>query len=614
MEHFSARQLASAFKLLGSVLLLTLPMACGSENEDSAGVGGSTPGSGGSTGGASGSTGGASGSTGGSSGSTGGSSGSTGGSSGSTGGASGSTGGASGSSGGASGSGGSEVTPPLVDPNGPRQFLTWDGGSGPSSTQWNRHLRLPWKTTGSGDWLDAEQTPQGTVPYVSASVTEVGPVSLDVTSLVQRWLDNGENRGFYLRTDQAFAFHFVGRTASDVANRPSLEVVTDQGSFAAPPLANAQWSPTSTKAVDSRSAFKVNSGQTLAIVLFDLEGVKGKVQSATLRLTCTELKYKGVLNIFEADPPVFRVGGGAEPPIEGIAAAYPLDKGIENHPSVLFAADFSDIKGKYSGSCGEAEQQYDSSTESTYIRGKFIPGKTGSCGLKTQILRGTAEGVPERVENALYARYYVYLESDWGSTVDGNKMPGWDNRFGWWNPAQGGYWQSTTGNGGSPGTGLKVWNKSKNRWEYEGHSLRGLGGTKAGDGNYYDDLFWVGGYIYNLDQGGAFGNDVGWTGTVLSKERWFCIEQYIRMNSVEGPYDAVGNGTAVKDGVYRAWVDGVLSVERTDLRWTRRPEYGLEAFWFNWYHGGTQPPITEMHYRMNSVVVAKEYIGPRKDP
>lgn len=510
--------------------------------------------------------------------------------------------------------GGGGAVPPTIDPKGPRQFLTWDGGSGPSGTAWNRHLRLPWKNPGAGDWLDADQVPQGERPFSIGEVAGPGPVSVDVTTLVKRWLASGENRGFYLRTNQAYAFQFIGRTSDNTAERPSLEIKTDQGAFSAPPLANAQWSPTSASAVDSRASFKVNSGQTLAIVLFDLEGVTGAIESATLKLTCTESKYKGELRIFEADPPVFRVGGGQEKPLEGIAASYPRDKGIEAHPSVLFAADFSDVSGDYSGRCGEATTQDDAETESTYLRGVFKPGSVGSCGLKVPVVRGDGEGAPSSTENALFARYYVYLESDWGSTVDANKMPGWDNRFGWWNPAQGGYWQSTTGNGGSPGTGLRVWNAGKKRWEYEGHSLRGHGGKKEGDGNYYDDLFWVGGYIYHLDQAGPFGTGVAWTGTVLSKGRWFCIEQFIQMNSVQGPYDAEGNGAAVADGIYRAWVDGVLSYERKDFRWTRHPRFGLEGFWFNWYHGGTQPPITEMHYRMDSVVVAREYIGPRKDP
>ena len=515
--------------------------------------------------------------------------------------------GASGASG-SSGSGGSVSI--IVDKNGPQQFLTWDGGSGPTKKYWSRRLELPWKNLNTGDWLDAKEQPQGAAPYATAEISKPSTSSLDVTQLVTRWLTTKENRGFYLRTNKAHALSFAGRTHADSAQHPALEVKTDQGTFQAPVLANANWSPSSFKAFDTRAKFKVNDANTLAIVLFDLSKVKGKVQSATLKLTCLELKYASVLSVFEADPPVFRVGGGVQKPTLGIAKDYLFDQGIEKHSSVLFAGDFSKLDSY--GGAKKCEQIPDPKTQTVAARGKFTSGSTGaSCSPRKAVVRGTGEGLPEKTEKALYARYYVYLENDWGSTVDGNKMPGWDNRFGWWNPAQGGYWQAVTGNGGSPGTGKKVWTGS--RWEYHGHSLRGLGGAKTGDGNYYDDFFILAGYIYNLDQGGPFGNKLTWAGTVLAKERWFSIEQYVKMNSISGPFDKVGNGTAEKDGIYRVWVDGVLAREKTDMRWTRHPDFGLQSFWFNWYHGGTQPPKKTMHYRMNSVVIARDYIGPRKD-
>ncbi len=315
---------------------------------------------------------------------------------------------------------------------------------------------------------------------------------------------------------------------------------------------------------------------------------------------------------------MFRVGGGDEPGIAGIAADYVFDAGIEEHPSVIFASDFSgDLTrmGRFSGRCREGsdyEQIVDvDSGGSTYLRGSIPAGEVGSsCNLTRNVMRGVEpSGVPDVVETELYARYYVYLESDWGSTVDANKMPGWDLRMGWWNPAQGGYWQAVTGNGGARGTGLKV--RRGDRWEYHGHSVRGHGGSKAGDGNYYDDYFWLGTYLYHLDQAGAFGESVTWTGTVIAKERWTCIEQYLKLNTISGPYDEVGNGQANPDGVLRVWVDGVLSYERTNIRWRRHPEMGIQGFWFNWYHGGTRPPLHDMHYRMNHVVIAREYIGPR---
>ncbi len=518
--------------------------------------------------------------------------------------------------GGIMGNSDSGVVIPRIDPDGPRQFLTWDGGSGPTNTYWNRHLRLPWKSSGGiGDWLDAEQTPQGTVPYATVDVSGPGAITLDVSALVERWLETDENRGFYIRSTQSYVWTFVGRAGAE-GQRPVLEVQTHEGTFFPPCLANSHWSPSTARSFDTRESFLIG-GQYCTIVLFDLSDVSGTLESATLTMTASEATRTGVLSIFEADPPVFRVGGGSDSPREGIAAGYPLDQGLEEHADVLFAADFSDLTqdgGKWFGVCGEFTQIEDPETESVMIRSGFKAGSVGSCALTHSVVRGTTSGsVPDHTETALYARYYVYLESDWGSTVDANKMPGWDCRMGWWNPARGGYWQATTGNGGSRGTGLKVWNASANRWVYQGHSLRGHGGTKAGDGNYYDDLFYLGGYIYNLDQGGAYGESIPWTGTVIAKERWTCIEQYVQMNTIEGPYDEVGNGTAVRDGIYRVWVDGVLACERTNLRWTRHPELGLQGFWLNWYHGGTNPPIQDMHYRMNSVVIAREYIGPRKD-
>jgi hypothetical protein len=143
--------------------------------------------------------------------------------------------------------------------------------------------------------------------------------------------------------------------------------------------------------------------------------------------------------------------------------------------------------------------------------------------------------------------------------------------------------------------------------------MRGHGGAKTGDGNPYDDLFWLGSYMYSLDQASAYGDHLRWTNTVIDKGRWHCIEQYIKMNSISGPYDANGNGVANADGVYRAWLGGVLAFERTGLRWRRHPDMGVQGFWLDWYHGGVNPVQKNMHYRMNHVVIARDYIGPRRE-
>jgi hypothetical protein len=40
---------------------------------------------------------------------------------------------------------------------------------------------------------------------------------------------------------------------------------------------------------------------------------------------------------------------------------------------------------------------------------------------------------------------------------------------------------------------------------------------------------------------------------------------------------------------------------------------GIQGFWLNWYHGGTAAAPRDMHFRMDSVVIARSYIGPRKE-
>lgn len=493
------------------------------------------------------------------------------------------------------------------------QFLTWDGGSGPSRDFWSTKLQLPWVNQGRGDWLDAKQIPQGSMAFAAATVSG-GPVSFNLTSLVNRWLSSGLNRGFYLSSTQAWPFNFAGRTASTVDSRPRLHLTTSQSTTVLECSCNATWSPSTYKTLDSRGAFSVAKDNQFAALQFDLSKVTGPVKTAMLALNCVSLKYPGTLEIFELNPPEFRMGGGTLPPQLGIANNYLFDGGLGAHPDVLFAGDFSDLsklRWQMGSVVAGSKQVRNPATRSTYLRGLIPQGELWGADLERVVVDGTQAGIPAKTETELYGRYYVYLEDDWGSEIDANKMPGWDGRFGWWNPA--GYWQNTTGNGGSRPTGLKVRNKAANRWEYEGASMRGHGGTRANDGNPYDDLFWIGSYIYHLDQVGDFGEGIRWPGVVIGKGRWYCIEHYIKMNSIAGPFDETGNGVAVHDGQYKVWVDGVQAYERSNFRWRRHPEMGIQGFWLNWYHGGTAAAPRTMHFRMDSVVLARNYIGPRKE-
>ena len=60
-------------------------------------------------------------------------------------------------------------------------------------------------------------------------------------------------------------------------------------------------------------------------------------------------------------------------------------------------------------------------------------------------------------------------------------------------------------------------------------------------------------------------------------------------------------------------MDGVPVFERSNLRWRKHPEMGIQGFWLNWFHGGTEAAPRDMHFRMDAVVIARSYIGMRAE-
>jgi len=80
---------------------------------------------------------------------------------------------------------------------------------------------------------------------------------------------------------------------------------------------------------------------------------------------------------------------------------------------------------------------------------------------------------------------------------------------------------------------------------------------------------------------------------------------------VAGPFDADGNGSALADGEYRVWINGHLAYEKTNFRWRRHAEFGVQGLWVDVYHGGTLVAPSTMHYRIDRVSLARRYIGPR---
>lgn len=469
------------------------------------------------------------------------------------------------------------------------QFLTYDGGSGPTRTLWSRHLRLRWKNR-MGDYVDAEGTPQGKVPFSRLIVAGTGWASVDVTELARR----DEGKGFYLSTRKNTGLpRFLGRLS---AHPPELIVNGRKVSL----LATAGYYKSSYKAYDTTDHFDV-SPEARGILQF---AIPEKVDSAELRLYVSKKKSsgKGRIELFRLDPPAFVVD--SDSPRQG------------SGKGVVKRVDWSKLKLPKGAKVLENGRT---------LRHKFVP-KTGdsdtrlSLSVKHKLMRADLDDAmrpPNVVEDEIYVRMQVFLEDDWTSTRDGNKGGiGWDLRMGWWNDA--GYWQSTGGNGGKPGTGLKKFAEARSLgkrqrrdlWEYEGHSIRMEFGKGQKDDNPYNHLRPLQSYVYHLDQKGPYGDMVRLGNAVVQRGKWFSVEQRLKMNSITGPYDELGNGQAVPDGILETWLNGELVHSRQNFRWRRHPEMGIEGIWQNWYYGGKRATEVLMHYRVRDVVIGREYIGP----
>lgn len=519
---------------------------------------------------------------------------------------------------------------PTPSPEGSvRQFRTWDAGSGPSRNYWSQHLRLRWTNPNTGDWTDANGIPQGATPFASIEgVTASAWQQFDATVLVKEWLSSGLNRGFMLRIagNRTPVIRWSGRLGS---NPPTLVLnLASVRSVTLPCEAFSGFSPSSARGLDTRQRAGTSQNQT-NILQFDLTGVSEQVVSATVNLYCESTSGSPILEVFECNPPAFQLGAEGQRPLMGIAAEIG-ESALSQHPDVIRAGDFSDFtRGVLLDSVSRAphsanEQLPDPDAPGTVMfRGSFTPKGRESFSGRVETMRANlADSLrpPAVVEEEMFCRLYIFLEEDWRSTRDANKMAiGWDLRMGWWNDAGRGYWQSTTGNGGAPGTGLKLFapagknggSQMADRWEYQGHSIRMEAGIGVDDGNPYESLRPVESYVYHLDQPTGYGQVFRLGKAVIQRGRWHCIEQQIRINSITGPFDQYGNGEALPDGVLRTWVDGILVSEITTLRWRRHPQMGVQGPWINWYYGGKQASEVTMHYRMNHLVVARRYIGPR---
>ncbi len=480
-------------------------------------------------------------------------------------------------------------------------------------------MLVRWQRSALGDWRDLAGTANGTVPYgSSATITGLGRYTVSVTALVQRWRANGLNRGFYLMAKaNPWPLIFGGRTAANASERPTLVVVTTTGTFTLAARANAHWFNSSVSVVSSSARFEVRAGQGPAILQFDLSSVTGTVSSATLGFSLTAFTQTGaVIDVFEADPPTLISPETVTTPQLGLAAGVTSFVQLGSQSGVLFNDDMAspgpfDQIGPNTWAVAPT-RSLNAARGTTLARGTVPNGRLDGVSVRIDTTRGTgAQGTPDVVRPELYARYRFLMENTFGGLADRVKIPAIGSQFGWWNANSGGYWQSTTGNGGWRGTGLKVWNVTQGKWEYQGHSTRLVTGYRASDVSAYAEYMSVAVYAYNLDQVGAFPDQEVMTNVVLRRGVEYTVDLRLKQNSMSGAQDVNGNyATANADGVFEVWFNGYKAWSRSTYRWRRHADFGVQGFWLDVYHGGTAATRHDMHFQVNEVTVATAYIGP----
>lgn len=457
--------------------------------------------------------------------------------------------------------------------------------SGVNFKYYNRAAGLVWKHT-MGDWLDAHGISQGATPIARVHIeraNEVKEVRADVTAAVREWVSGARpNLGFMLRVVDGRLATFHSRE-SERTLRPTLIVATVQGDRTLPAVADITFGPRTHRSHGDRPRLQV-SGDRHTLIRFADVDVVTRVERAEIRMWVTDRQRGPVtVGVFHADPGLALL---PRPEVMGLALEHPGDRGIDEHPDVLFATAFEQENWRddwTSGAEGEAAQRLMTASHDPELGFEPLQGKA----LRVVIPEGGHSGSNLRHQFAqtlgsepeeLYFRYYLRLAESWQPRVQGGKLPGLAGTYG------------RAGWGGRMSDGFNGW------------SMRGSFAVAVPAPNPLAGLLPVGTYAYFGDMSGRYGATWHWNRAalgVLERNRWYCIEQHVRLNSPEQ-----------HDGVLEVWIDGRKAFQKRDILYRKTPELRIEEIWMNVYHGGTARAAQDLHLYIDSVVAARRYIGP----
>lgn len=458
-----------------------------------------------------------------------------------------------------------------------------DGAKGMTCYFYSAAARLEWKRAG-GDWTDAGGAAYGAKAFATEHVGRGDgrqDVAVDITALARRWAEEQAGvAAIYLREQGGGGIvNFNSRESPDTPSRPRLVIEWSDGKRAElAPQADTYFSCPNHRSYGGEPHFKVG-GKHAAILVFPWEArASATVRSATLHLSSGKQYGKGAtVGVFRPDLP----GQKAARIETGLAQAFERDHGIGSHPDVLYVEGVEERTGFLPWGSLDLELSGKTVTSDTANRFEPLQGSA----LSVTIEKGNNTGLNSHVRLASYKggepedayfRYYLRLGDTWNPTVDGGKLPGFSgtyNRGGW---------------------GMRK-SDGHNGWSARGAFFQQSGGAAG-------NLRGIGSYVYHAAMQGNSGETWGWglgPSGLLEKNRWYSVEQHVRLNS-----------PGQSDGVLRAWVDGQLVFERSDIRYRDTPDLKIESVWLNVYHGGIKPAPADMTLFIDNLVIARKYIGP----
>lgn len=464
----------------------------------------------------------------------------------------------------------------------------YDGIDGATCKYFNAGGRVPWRHA-LGDWRDANGRAQGEKPFAKAvfeTNSEQHVVVLNLTRLARGWL-----AGTYPNTGILIAaiggapggvVSFSSRKTNEERLRPRLTVhfsgVADSKTLI--PIADTWLDCSTRRSLGVGNELRVGSAAHAAM-LFDLSSLKGRlIDRANLELTTlSEQASPTEIGVFRLDPPV---AVAATLATAGIASRYRQDRGIGKDSDVLMATSFESPSWRADWSYVSAASHVAVVDRDEARRFEPLLGKA----LRVEIPQGDHFGLDMGFDfkdklgyepEAVYFRYYLRLGDDWIPTADGGKLPGLAGTY------------DKAGWGGRRADPLTGW------------SMRGSFNRTPSPANPLTGRTTIGTYAYHAEMEDRFGDHWYWTKDgrgVLERNRWYCLEQYFKVNT-----------PGLRNGILRAWIDGSLAFEKTDVYVRDVDSLKIERVWMNVYHGGTAKAANDMHLYIDNVVVARKPIG-----